>query len=387
MQLPVDIPAVLKAATDLEGAAQTPVSVSVYIDDSAPDDVIAHGRAAFASAGPNARVTIGYLGEAPVTPYEQDDMAVIIAGVAENVGAQAAHLRDGGIPVMVVTVDAEGVAARALAEGHPIPEADIVSPAVPERKLPTFVMRGARKLGFAAEETTYVSAQVDGASEGFAPEEGAAEEVALAIAVPSPAPARLSAEDAQALDTRMGEWIISACADKKLAFALAFRFVRRPLSIDAINATSLQNAGIGLVPLIPGADMPIMTLNQIKMLFQIATAYGEPMDMARAKEVAAVVAGAFLFRNIARSAAGLVPVVGGVIRAGVGYAGTEAMGRAAIEYFEAGGDMVGFASVLQTARDEATDAVKRASATPLGQKVIARGKGLAKDALFSRKKS
>ncbi len=322
MQLPVDIPAVLRAATDLRGAAQTPVAVSVYIDDTASDDLIAHARTAFASAGANARVTIGYMGDAPVTPYEQDDMAVIVAGVAENVGEQAAHLRASGVPVMVVAERPDEVAAIARSAGAPISEHDIVS------------------------------------------------------------------SGKKTLDERMGEWIISACAEKKLAFALAFRFVRRPLSVDAVNATALQNAGIGLVPLIPGADMPIMTLNQIKMLFQIATAYGEPMDMKRAKEVAAVVAGAFLFRNIARSAAGVVPVIGGVIRAGVGYAGTEAMGRAAIEYFEAGGDAMGFASVLQSAGNAATDTVKKAAATPLGQRALSRGKSLVKGALASsRKKS
>lgn len=40
----------------------------------------------------------------------------------------------------------------------------------------------------------------------------------------------------------MGEWIIDACRDKRLAFALAFPFVRRPLSVDAVNATAVQNA-------------------------------------------------------------------------------------------------------------------------------------------------
>lgn len=381
MQLPVDIPAVLKAATDLEGAAKTPVAVSVYLDDTAPDDLIAHARTAFASAGANARVTIGYLGQDPVTPYPQDDMAVIVAGTADNVGAQAAHLRAAGIPVMVVTMQPEEVAALAETSGHPMPEHDIVAPASKERRMPVFVVQGARKLGLMPEET--VDAPSD---EADRPAEGAVLALSDATTADAAVPP-LTDEAAQALDKRMGEWVIAACADKKLAFALAFRFVRRPLSIDAINATALQNAGIGLVPLIPGADMPIMTLNQIKMLFQIATAYGQPMDMARAKEVAAVVAGAFLLRNVARSVAGAVPVVGGVIRAGVGYAGTEAMGWAAIEYFEAGGDVVGFASVVQNARDGATTAVKKASSTPLGARALANGKDLVKNALFSRKKS
>lgn len=168
----------------------------------------------------------------------------------------------------------------------------------------------------------------------------------------------------------MGEWIIAACREKKLAFALAFPFVRRPLSLDAVRATAIQNAGVGVVVFIPGADMPIMTLNQAKMLLQIAAAYGQPLSAERIKELAAVVGGAFLFRNIARTAVGVVPVLGWAIKGAVGFAGTEAMGRAAIEYFEAGGDIVGVANVVQKARDEAVEATSRAAATPAGRKVV-----------------
>ena len=168
----------------------------------------------------------------------------------------------------------------------------------------------------------------------------------------------------------MGEWIIAACRDKKLAFALAFPFVRRPLSLDAVRATAIQNAGVGVVVFIPGADMPIMTLNQAKMLLQIAAAYGQPLSAERIKELAAVVGGAFLFRNIARTAVGVVPVLGWAIKGAVGFAGTEAMGRAAIEYFEAGGDIVGVANVVQKARDEAVEAAGKAASTPAGRKVV-----------------
>ena len=48
----------------------------------------------------------------------------------------------------------------------------------------------------------------------------------------------------------------------------------------------------------------------------------------------------------------------------------EAMGRAAIEYFEAGGDIVGVANVVQKARDEAVEAAGKAASTPAGRKVV-----------------
>ncbi len=140
-------------------------------------------------------------------------------------------------------------------------------------------------------------------------------------------PIPVEGDTAAALDTRMGEWIIAACRHKKLAFALAFPFVRRPLSVDAVNATRAAKRRRGpFLPIIPGADMPIMTLNQAKMLLQIAAAYGQPMSTERVKELACVVGGAFALRNLARSVAGAVPVLGWAVRAGVGYAGNRGHG-------------------------------------------------------------
>ena len=90
MKLPIDLKAVIEAATDIESARSTPVSVSVLIDDSAPGDVAAHVRSAFVGAGAHARVTVGYFAGPAFSPYEGDDMAVIVAGFSEEVGRRAA---------------------------------------------------------------------------------------------------------------------------------------------------------------------------------------------------------------------------------------------------------------------------------------------------------
>ena len=380
MNLPLDIPALLKAATDIDEARNTPLAVSVYIDETAPGDVVGHVRSAFASAGAKTRVSIGYLDDNLLAePYGADDMAVIVAGDSPRIGEQAAHIRGAGIPVMVATTAPRAVAAAAEAAGWPVPEGDIVAPNMTN---PTPFGDAARALarritaGSTANEAPNAAA-----AEAASAAEAAIEDIEHALPVetePADAePIPLDAEGAATLDRRMGEWIIAACKDKRLAFALAFPFVRRPLSLDAVRATSVQNAGVGVVVFIPGADMPIMTLNQAKMLLQIAAAYGQPLSAERIKELAAVVGGAFLFRNIARTAVGVVPVLGWAIKGAVGFAGTEAMGHAAIEYFEAGGDIVGVASVVQKARDEAVEAASKAAATPAGGKVIeaARGAG------------
>ena len=364
MNLPLDIPALLRAATDIDAARNTPLAVSVYLDETAPGDVVGHVRSAFASAGARTRVTLGYLDDGALPePYGADDVVVIVAGESPRIGEAAAHVRGAGIPVMVATASPHAVIAAAEATGFPIPEGDVVAP---DMTRPT-------PWGDAAE--TVARRMTAGRTEEEAAEVPEALEV-LERAVPVEAkpaadePIELTDEAAADLDRRMGEWIIAACREKKLAFALAFPFVRRPLSLDAVRATAIQNAGVGVVVFIPGADMPIMTLNQAKMLLQIAAAYGQPLSAERIKELAAVVGGAFLFRNIARTAVGVVPVLGWAIKGAVGFAGTEAMGRAAIEYFEAGGDIVGVASVVQKARDEAVEAAGKAASTPAGRKVV-----------------
>ena len=129
MNLPLDIPALLKAATDIDEARNTPLAVSVYIDETAPGDVVGHVRSAFASAGAKTRVTIGYLDDNLLAePYGADDMAVIVAGDSPRIGEQAAHIRGAGMPVMVATTAPRAVAAAAEAAGWPVPEGDIVAP-------------------------------------------------------------------------------------------------------------------------------------------------------------------------------------------------------------------------------------------------------------------
>ena len=323
MQLPIDVKAVLDEATNIDEAARTPVSVSVYVDDSCTGDVLMLVQRAFETQAAHARVVQAPLDDALRIPYGGDDAAVIVAGFDERVGEAAASLRSVGVPTMVATTLPSLVTDIAKAQGHPIPTGDVISAGgkpVPVTKRLAAGLRGKLIAG---------DVSFDASDE----------------------PIALADEAADQMRERMGAWIIATCREKRLAFALAFPFVRRPLSLEAVGATAMQNAGVGLVLILPGADMPVMTLNQAKMLLQIAAAYGQPMTIARVKELACVVGGAFACRTVARQLVGVVPALGWAVKAAIGYAGTEAMGRAAIEYFEAGGSFAGLADVVGKARE------------------------------------
>lgn len=166
-------------------------------------------------------------------------------------------------------------------------------------------------------------------------------------------------ESAEELIQALGRWLADRLGTKRLALAANFAFVRKAVAEESVKATAFQNGVIGGVMIIPGADMPLMTANQAKMVLQIAAAYGEPLGAERVKELAAVIGGAFAFRTIARQAAALVPGFGWALKAGIGYSGTLAMGYAAIDYFEHGGDVSGLPQRLAEARDRVVDAARR----------------------------
>jgi uncharacterized protein (DUF697 family) len=111
----------------------------------------------------------------------------------------------------------------------------------------------------------------------------------------------------------------------------------RPAVIShIIESTARQNAVVGVVIFIPGADMPVMTLNQLKMVLRIGAAYGYQSDLQRVIEMLGVIASGFGLRTLARRAVSYVPGLGWAMKGTFGYAGTQAIGRAAVAYFESG---------------------------------------------------
>jgi len=121
-----------------------------------------------------------------------------------------------------------------------------------------------------------------------------------------------------------------------MALAGRLPWLRRALADHFILTTARQNGVIGAVFFIPGADMPAMTANQIRMVLRIASAYGEELGLDRALEILYVVGTGLVFRTLARQVLDFLPGLGWAVKGAVGFSGTVALGSAAIEYFEAG---------------------------------------------------
>ena len=130
--------------------------------------------------------------------------------------------------------------------------------------------------------------------------------------------------------------IVHAAGDAGVSLALQLPSLRRAYCDRVVLANATQNAVIGAVVIIPGADMPAMTANQVRMVLKIAAVYGEQIGFDRAVEMLSVVGTAFAFRALARQALDFVPGFGWALKGGVGFAATVALGEAAIAYFAAG---------------------------------------------------
>jgi uncharacterized protein (DUF697 family) len=136
---------------------------------------------------------------------------------------------------------------------------------------------------------------------------------------------------------------------------------RRAVCEEIIYKNARENAVIGALP-IPGADMPVMTANQGRMVLSIASVYGEDLSLERAREMLGVLAAGFGLRAVSRQVVKLVPVGGWAAAAAIGYAGTITMGRATVLYFERGGQQVGqkeMAEIQHRATEEAKTFVSR----------------------------
>ncbi len=152
-------------------------------------------------------------------------------------------------------------------------------------------------------------------------------------------PARMGPELAEAL--------VRCVPDALFPLGRQFPFLRSSCAGYAIGAAAKTNALVGVIP-IPGADWPVMTGNQVKLVLDLALIYDQPMNKARLKEVLSVLGGGLALRATARQLAKFVPGPGWLLAGAMGYAGTQALGRAAIAYFERIGDGVATAVVEES---------------------------------------
>ena len=266
--------------------SDTLVSVLMLVDEAASNEASAEVRNLFLSSASNVRLQITYFNSAKVAIDEKADMVVIVS-CDTNVSSEIARLsRDSGVPAYTVVDGKTAASTPSAFTGNML----------------------------SGDYCTLIADDPD---------------------------------SSKLMKNKLGSWIANVCVGKKFAFASAFTFVARPLASEIVHLTAIENAAIGFVPAICAADFPLMLVNQVKMLAQIAAVYGKKLDSSILKEAAGVLIGAIFGHRVFKIANKIIPLPKSVISGAVAFGTTEAIGKALIAYFEAGGSVDGVVALLK----------------------------------------
>jgi uncharacterized protein (DUF697 family) len=127
---------------------------------------------------------------------------------------------------------------------------------------------------------------------------------------------------AHAVAARLGE--------RGAPLAAQVPLLREAVSEQLLAFFARKNGLLAAVVWIPGADLPVLVLNQLRLVLRLAQAYGAAGEVGdRLPELAATVGAGFGLRALAREVLDLVPDAGWAVQVTVAYAGTRALGEAA----------------------------------------------------------
>lgn len=165
--------------------------------------------------------------------------------------------------------------------------------------------------------------------------------------------------------------VLQLLPDCHLSLARNFPLFRHAVATEIINETSMANAGYsfstGIAEIVPVlnipfnvADMVILTKAQAFMVFRLGLIFG--LSTRWQDHLAAfgsTIGFGFVWRTVARQLVGLIPGLGVLPKTAIAYAGTYAIGRAALEWYNTGRE------------------VKREDIDRFFREALARGKALA----------
>jgi small GTP-binding protein len=120
-----------------------------------------------------------------------------------------------------------------------------------------------------------------------------------------------------------------------IALGRALPEYRRMAADKIIRKAATWSLLAGFEP-IPGIDIPVLLVAQVRLILRIAALYGEEINTHTARELLATIAGGVVVRYLGEQAAKFLPGPGWALSAGFAAAGTYAIGQVAREYFESG---------------------------------------------------
>lgn len=157
------------------------------------------------------------------------------------------------------------------------------------------------------------------------------------------AAARLHLADVIPISARTGDnigaelipAIIDTSPEAALTLGRELPAYRRAAAEKLVRNAAVFSLVAGLEPF-PLVDIPILLGNQIRLVMRLAALYNEPFTPGPTRELLATIGVGLAFRYIAEEAAKAVPFGGDLVSGAIAGAGTWALGKVALEYFESG---------------------------------------------------
>jgi uncharacterized protein (DUF697 family) len=106
--------------------------------------------------------------------------------------------------------------------------------------------------------------------------------------------------------------------------------LREAVSEQLVASFARKNGIVAAAVWIPGADLPVLALNEFRLVLRLAQAHGAAEEVRdRLPELAATLCAGFGLRALAREVLDLIPGPGWALKAAIAYGGTRALGEAA----------------------------------------------------------
>ena len=135
-------------------------------------------------------------------------------------------------------------------------------------------------------------------------------------------------EIARTMALRLGE--------RGAPLAACVPLLRRAVGERLVESFARRNGLLAAAVWAPGRDLPVLTLNEVRLVLRLAQAYGADSGRERLPEVLATLGAGLGLRAAAREVLERVPVAGWAVKSAIAYGGTLVLGATARERFALG---------------------------------------------------
>ena len=314
-----------------DGDSKSQINIAVFVDETVGPELREVARRMLVPATGDVRMHIESYFDEPLTVDDRADLTIIIANASPWTGATYSVSKSKDIATVVLAERLDMVVYQSEQTQFDIDREDLLSTEIIATRL--IPVRGTVE-SVATAGIEAVEGALNLVSRDLPKKIIGRPLVPKRIELNRP-PVQTEA-DFEALFEALGDWVVRKCPELRETFVAAYRFALSGEASYHIRKTAFQNAVTAAIFFTPGADLPVMTLNEIKMLIQIEHAHGYGIGKETLGEVGGIVVFALVSRTLARLLANRIPLFGWVIKTAYSYVMTLLLGAVIDRYCKEG---------------------------------------------------